>query len=114
MSISKQKAGSTLYVTVKDKSGNSSKTKMVVKDVTAPAAPKLNAITSKSTTVTGTAERYAIIYVKVGSKTIGKGKALSTGKFSVKISKQKKGTTLTVTVVDKSGNTSKATKYTAK
>lgn len=73
-----------------------------------PAAPKMNAVSDQSTSVTGTAEANTTVYVKVGNKTLGSSKANSKGAFSVKIPKQKAGTQLAVTAQDAAKNTSKA------
>ncbi|PGZ95539.1 hypothetical protein COE51_19770, partial [Bacillus pseudomycoides] len=68
---------------VKDSAGNYSPyTTVTVQDKTAPLAPKVNAITDKNTEVTGTAEANTLVYVKVGSTIIGRGKTDATGKFS--------------------------------
>lgn len=108
---SAQKAGTTLTVTATDKDKNVSKaTKKTVADKTAPGVPKVNNIKSSSTTVTGTAEKNATVYVKVGSKVIGSNEAQSSGKFSVKISKQKAKTKVYVYAADKAGNVGKSTK----
>lgn len=113
--IKKQKAGTTLYITSVDSAKRSSKTvKVVVKDKIAPTTPKVNTVTSKTTTVKGKAEKGSIVTVKAKSKTIGKSKVNSKGSFSVKIKKQKAGTTLYVTAKDNAGNTSKAKKVTVK
>ncbi|RPJ95900.1 peptidase S8 [Rummeliibacillus sp. TYF005] len=113
--IKKQKAGAKLYITAVDSAKRSSKiVKVTVKDKIAPSTPKVNTVTSKSTTVKGKAEKGSTVTVKVKSKTIGKAKANSKGSFSVKIKKQKAGTVLYVTAKDKAGNTSKAKKVTVK
>ncbi|WP_020153680.1 Ig-like domain-containing protein, partial [Caldibacillus debilis] len=71
---------------------------------------KVSTVGDNATKVTGKTEAGATVYVKAGSKQIGKGTANSKGDFSIKISKQKAGTTLTVYAVDKAGNKSKETK----
>ncbi|WP_139891364.1 Ig-like domain-containing protein [Bacillus sp. D386] len=107
--IKKQKAGTSLSVTASDKAGNISKAKTVkVADKTAPSAPSVNAVSDKSTTVTGKTEAGAKVTVKAGSKTLGTATANSKGNYTVKIKKQKAGTSLSVTAKDKAGNTSKA------
>ncbi|MBV7507557.1 hypothetical protein KW850_20210 [Bacillus sp. sid0103] len=105
-----QKAGTKVIVTVKDAAGNVSVAKsVIVIDKTAPLAPKIKT-TVKSTTkeVTGTAEAYSTITIKVGSKVIGTAEADSKGNFKVKIKAQKKKTVLSVTATDKAKNVSKA------
>ncbi|MED4230128.1 Ig-like domain-containing protein [Priestia megaterium] len=109
VSIAKQKAGSKLAVTAKDAHENTSgEAQVIVQDKTAPAAPKVNAVSDSSTAVTGTTESNATVYVKAGSKVVGKSKATSKGTFSVKIPKQKAGTKLSIVVQDTANNTSKA------
>jgi large repetitive protein len=108
-----QKAGTILLVTATDKAGNVSKsTQVIVKDKTAPSAPKVNKVTARSTTVTGKTEAYATVYVKSGSRVIGTATASKSGNFTVKIAKQKKGTILYIYAKDKGGNTSKSVKMT--
>ncbi|MCR2821442.1 Ig-like domain-containing protein [Lederbergia panacisoli] len=110
-----QKAGTVLSITATDKAGNvSAVRKITVVDKTAPAAPKVNKVTIKSTSVSGKAEANSTVYVKVGSKVIASGKAGKTGSFSIKVKKQKSGTILYVYAKDKAGNTGKATKVTVK
>ncbi|WP_374226373.1 Ig-like domain-containing protein [Bacillus sp. sid0103] len=110
VTIPVQKAGTKVIVTVKDAAGNVSVAKsVIVIDKTAPLAPKIKT-TVKSTTkeVTGTAEAYSTITIKVGSKVIGTAEADSKGNFKVKIKAQKKKTVLSVTATDKAKNVSKA------
>ncbi|MED3650658.1 S8 family serine peptidase [Heyndrickxia sporothermodurans] len=117
LKIPKQKAGTVLYLTATDAAGNKSKaTKITVKkaDTTPPKPPKVNAITSKSTKLTGKAEKGAKLTLKKGSKVIATGKATSKSTFSLKIPKQKKGTILYLIATDAAGNKSKATKITVK
>jgi len=105
---SKQKAGTTLTVYAKDKAGNQSGGKSFkVIDKTAPGVPTVNKVTTKSTTVTGKAEKSSTIYLYNGKKKIGKVTVDSKGNYKIKISKQKKGTTLKVYAQDKAGNKSK-------
>jgi cell wall-associated protease len=113
--ISKKKAGSALYVSAKDKAGNTGKAaKVTVKDKTAPGAPKVNEVNDKATKVTGKAEIGSSVTVKYSNKNIGTAKADSKGNFSIKISKKKAGSALYVSAKDKAGNTGKATKVTVK
>lgn len=115
LNISRQKAGTVISVTAKDKAENASKAKAVtVLDKTPPPAPKVNTVTNKSTAVKGKTEANAAITVKAGKKTIGTGKADKKGAFSVKIKKQKANTVIAVTAKDKAGNTSKASKFKVK
>ncbi len=108
--IAKQKAGTKLLITAKDTAKNVSAAKTVtVLDKTAPSAPKVNAITSKTKAVTGKTEANAMVTVKVNNKTLGSSKANSKGAFNVTIKAQKKGITISITARDKANNTSKAT-----
>ncbi|MCM3118099.1 Ig-like domain-containing protein [Neobacillus sp. MER 74] len=103
--ISKQKAGTTISVTATDKVGNVSAPKSLkVVDKTPPAIQSVNKVTSKSKTVTGSAEKYASVKIYRGSTLIGKGSVNSNGKFSVAIKTQKANTYLKVYVIDKAGN----------
>ncbi|TDL32009.1 glycosyl hydrolase family protein [Jeotgalibacillus sp. S-D1] len=113
--IPKQKAGTIIKVTAKDAAGNTSDTATVsVVDKTAPPAPKVKNVDSKSVSVTGKAEANAKITVKAGKKVLGTSKADRKGNFKVKIPKQKQSTVLHVTATDAENNTSKATKVTVK
>ncbi|WP_311735995.1 Ig-like domain-containing protein [Peribacillus frigoritolerans] len=113
--ISKKKAGSALYVSAKDKAGNTGKAaKVTVKDKTAPGTPKVNEVNDKATKVTGKAEIGSTVTVKYSNKNIGTAKADSKGNFSIKISKKKAGSALYVSAKDKAGNTGKAAKVTVK
>lgn len=107
--IPKQKENAVLYVTVQDGYKESSETKVTVIDVIPPASPKAKAISDKSTSITGTTEAKAEVVAKVKGKQIAKAKADAKGKFTLKIKKQKAGTTVVVTATDAAGNTSKGT-----
>lgn len=109
------KAGTVVYATANDKAGNySPSAKTVVIDKTAPRAPSIQTVTSRSTKITGKSEAYSKVFVKSGSKVIGTTTASKSGSFSIKIAKQKKGKVLYAYSKDKAGNTSKATKITIK
>lgn len=84
--------------------------KVIQRDITPPKIPSIKKVTSKTTTILGMAESGSTVYVYKGNKVIGKGVTTSTGKYSVKIAKQKKGTTLTVYAKDKAGNKSSGKK----
>lgn len=110
-----QKAGSTLYVTAKDASGNVSSAKSTkVLDRVAPSKPKVYSVDSNDKVVKGKAEAGSTITIKKGSSVLGTGKVSSKGNFSVKIKVQKKGTVLYVTATDKSKNVSSRTKVTVR
>ncbi|WP_142317384.1 Ig-like domain-containing protein [Bacillus sp. AFS017336] len=105
--ISKQKSGATVIVTATDKAGNVSANKSLkVLDKTAPAVPTVNKVTTKSRTVTGSAEKYATVKIYRGSTLIGQATVNSSGRFSVSIKAQSANTSLKVYAVDKSGNKS--------
>ncbi|MFB7304327.1 Ig-like domain-containing protein [Heyndrickxia sporothermodurans] len=95
--IKAQKAGTKLSVTATDKAKNVSKAKNVT--VQTPT-PTVNTVKSSSTKVTGKAKAGSTVYVKAGSKTLGHAKASKSGKYTVKIKKQKAGKTLTVYAVE--------------
>lgn len=105
--IPTQKAGTKLYITVKDKYGYTSKERVVVVvDRIPPAAPIVNSITSKSKVITGKAEANSTVIAYVGSKKIGSSKADKYGKYTIKITPKKAGTSIKVIAVDGAGNKS--------
>lgn len=107
INISKQKAGTTIAVYAVDRSGNQSASKTVkVIDKTAPAAPTVNKISSKTSIVTGKGEKGALIFIYNGKNKIGQGSVDSNGNYKVKIKVQKKGSALTIYAQDKAGNKS--------
>ncbi|MFT8709588.1 MAG: Ig-like domain-containing protein [Sporolactobacillus sp.] len=83
----------------------------IVKDVTAPSAPRLNAVNDSALSVSGTAEAGSTV-------TIGNGKmtwnvvADNNGSFSVTVPAQAEGTILTATAKDAAGNISGASSVT--
>ncbi|MFF2591028.1 Ig-like domain-containing protein [Peribacillus butanolivorans] len=104
--IAKQKAGTTIVVYAKDTSGNKSGSKKVkVIDKTAPSVPTVNTVYDNATVITGKAESNAKVYATVGSKKIGETTAKN-GQYTIKIAKQKAGTTIVVSAKDTSGNKS--------
>lgn len=86
--------------------------KVIERDTTPPAAPKVNKVSNKDTYVTGTTEAKAKVTVKAGTKVLGSATADSKGYFKIKISKQKAGTTLLIYAEDSSHNRSSYTKTT--
>ncbi|MBS4175229.1 Ig-like domain-containing protein [Bacillus sp. FJAT-49736] len=107
--IAKLSAGTKIKVTATDEAGNVSvASTTTVIDKTAPNAPKVNKVTIKSKSVTGTTEKDAIVQVYNKKKLLGEAKANSKGKFNVKIKAQKTGTSLTIVAKDKAGNKSKS------
>ncbi|WP_282173963.1 Ig-like domain-containing protein [Cytobacillus firmus] len=111
--IPMQKAGTIIEVTAQDIAGNVSPiTQAVVKDKTAPSAPKLNSITDFDNQITGSAEQGAIVLAKVSGKEIGRSEADVSGQFSIDIEKQPAGSTIEVIAIDKAGNASASAKVT--
>lgn len=112
VAIPAQKAGTKLSVTAKDSAGNTSSAATVtVVDVIAPSKPTINKVDDNDLKVTGKAEAYSTISVKVGTTSIGTATTNSAGAYSVSIKAQRKGTTLSVTAKDKAGNTSAKSTY---
>ncbi|MCE4049536.1 Ig-like domain-containing protein [Bacillus sp. Au-Bac7] len=105
--IAKQKAGTYLTVYAEDAAHNKSNSVSIkVADKTAPGAPSAKTVTSKSTSISGSAEKGATVYVYRGSKYLGKATVSSNGTYKVKLRKQKKGTSLKLYAKDKAGNKS--------
>ncbi|WP_230931934.1 Ig-like domain-containing protein [Priestia sp. TSO9] len=105
VTIPKQTPGVKLAVTAKDAANNYSSNTFVTVSAaqTKPVLPTVNTLTEKSTAVTGTGEKNASIYIKVGGKIIASGKIDGNGKFSVKIPAQKAGTEVTAVLQNKVG-----------
>ena len=113
--ITKKKAGTKIILKAKDAAGNySSGRTMTVVDKTPPAAPKVNKVTSKTTKVTGTAEKNGTVKVYRGSTHLKTATVNAKGSYSLAIKAQKKGTVLSVYAYDKAKNKSKPTKVTVK
>ncbi|WP_455675673.1 Ig-like domain-containing protein [Pradoshia sp.] len=113
--IAKKKAGTKIVVKARDAAGNySTGITKVVTDKTPPAAPKVNKVTSKTTKVTGTAEKNATVKIYRGSTHLKTATVNSKGSYTLSIKAQKKGTVLSVYAYDKAKNKSKATKVTVK
>ena len=106
VSIPKQKAGTKVTVTATDYAGNTSAAKeMTVKDVTAPSTPTVNAVYDHATVITGKAETNAKVYAMVGRNKIGEATAKNSA-YSIKVAKQKAGTSILVYAADVAGNKS--------
>jgi putative cell wall-binding protein len=104
--IEVQKAGTVLTVIAVDSSGNQSEgTNTSVLDKTAPAAPSINDVSTKSLFVTGTAEPGATVSVAIGTEKYN-GQADGSGNYSVSIPVQQAGTSISVTAMDAAGNVS--------
>ncbi|MEH7348155.1 Ig-like domain-containing protein [Gottfriedia acidiceleris] len=107
--IAKQKQGTKINVYIVDTAGiRSGDRYTTVIDKIPPAAPTVNKITSKSTSITGKTEASATVSAYNGSKLIGSAKADSKGNFKIKIKAQKKGSTIKVYAVDAAKNKSAA------
>ncbi|MFC7373255.1 Ig-like domain-containing protein [Fictibacillus iocasae] len=115
-SIKNQAAGLTLRVFAADASGNiSEKTEKVIADKTPPVRPVISTtITTKTTTVSGTAEKNSIVTLKAGKHVIGTKKADAYGKFKIIIKPQKSRTVIFGTAKDAAGNVSSPYKVTVK
>ncbi|WP_143256306.1 Ig-like domain-containing protein [Priestia aryabhattai] len=98
---------------MKGQGGYSTYTKLFVQTDLAPAAAKVNAISSQDTKLTGSAEPNSTIYIKVWPDIMATGKTNNAGNFSITVPKQKSGTLLHV-LVKGQGGYSKYTKLTVK
>ncbi|MCO0601163.1 Ig-like domain-containing protein, partial [Peribacillus butanolivorans] len=106
INIAKQKAGTSISVYAVDLAGNKSVSKTVkVLDKTAPSIPTVNAVYDNATVISGKAETNAKVYAMVGSKKIGEATAKN-GAYTIKIAKQKAGTSISVYATDTSVNKS--------
>jgi large repetitive protein len=104
----KLKAGTVLTVYAADQAGNqSSGATMKVLDKTAPRSPSVNKLTHKSKAVYGKAERGSTVYLYKGSKYINKAKVDSKSDYKMRMSPQKKGSTISLYVKDQAGNKSR-------
>ncbi|WP_396126155.1 Ig-like domain-containing protein [Anaerobacillus sp. CMMVII] len=107
LSIPVQNAGAIISVKAKDSTGNTSATRTVTVTRVAPNLPVVNAVNNKATSVTGKTEKYAMISVKIGTKTYS-SKADANGNFKVSIPIQNAETPLSITAKDSSGAVSYA------
>ncbi|MBM7690730.1 cell wall-associated protease [Peribacillus deserti] len=104
--ISKQAAGTALYVKVVGETGNeSAAASIIVTDKTAPAAPTVNEISDSAVQITGKAEPGASVEAKADGK-VWKGFADKYSHFMIAIPKQKAGTRVDITAADSYGNKS--------
>nr|WP_232299087.1 Ig-like domain-containing protein [Bacillus cereus] len=109
ITIPKQAEGTSIQVVQKVNGSTSPATTVQVKDVTAPTAPKVNPVTDNDTKVKGTGEPNTTVSVKVNGQEIGNGTVDEKGNYTVDIPKQANGTAVSVTLTDRSGNTSPET-----
>lgn len=104
--IAKQKPGTAIAVYAVDAAKNKSATATVkVADKTAPAMPAVNQVKDNALAITGKAESNAKIYAYNGKVKLGEAVAKS-GAFSIKIAKQKAGSSITIYAVDAAKNKS--------
>ncbi|MBK3496290.1 S8 family serine peptidase [Viridibacillus sp. YIM B01967] len=108
--IKKQAANTQLAIYIKDSNGNSSTVQSLkVLDKTPPGKPKVNKLTSQATYVSGTAEPFSTIQMQKGKTVLSKTTAKASGKFTLKIKKQKKNSTFDFYAIDQAHNRSKST-----
>jgi hypothetical protein len=112
----KVKKNGTYLILATDRAGNkiTKKIKITNIDKAAPKKPIVNKVSKNTKSITGKAEKLSTIYLYKDGKFMTKKTTSSKGKFSLKISKQKKGTKLTAYTKDKAGNKSKPVKVIVK
>ncbi|MEH7012544.1 Ig-like domain-containing protein [Neobacillus niacini] len=111
--IELQKAGTVLTINVANAEGKVSEAvSITVSDLTAPNAPIVNPFTAHDKIVSGTTEGNATVTVKRNGIVIGTKQASENGYFYLEIGKQKKGSILTVSASDETGNVSAERKVT--
>lgn len=90
-----------------------SKEKVIqVKDVTAPDAPVVNAISADDKVVSGTGEASTTAIAKVNGQEIGRAKVAENGKFQIAIPQQAENAVVSVTLEDAANNISDAVEKT--
>ncbi|MGD6794184.1 Ig-like domain-containing protein [Metabacillus indicus] len=102
----KPEARKPLFIySVSEQGKRSPLTKIKIADKTAPSAPTVKKLSSRSKFVSGKSEQGATVYVYKDQTLLGKQKVTHrTGVYKVKISSQKKGTVLSVHAIDAAGN----------
>lgn len=109
ITIEKQTAGTKIAVTATDAANNqSAATEVTVIDVTAPKAPSINSVNDNDLVITGTAEAGSTVVATVNGIKIGEAKALFGGTYTMDITKQTAGSTISITATDAAGNISLA------
>ncbi|WP_281198504.1 Ig-like domain-containing protein, partial [Staphylococcus felis] len=79
------KGGETIKVTLTDEAGNQSEaTSTTVEDQTAPEAPTVDPVTSKTTVITGTGEAGSTVTVTFPDGTTATGTVNGEGRYEVK------------------------------
>lgn len=107
VSLSRQKAGTSLWVSLTDSSGNQSeKIRVIVKDVTPPVVYEIAEFTDKSKYLFGRAEPYTTILIKKKGTIVAETTMDEETNFSIPLSSQSAGTVLSIYAVDRSGNQS--------
>lgn len=97
-------------ITVTDAAGNATKKSGVVKDVIAPAKPKVTTkVKTTTVTIKGKAEAGSRVTVYKNNKALASAKATSKGQFTLKIKAQKANTKLVFKAKDASKNVSAGT-----
>src|SRR5699024_129561 len=112
------KGDEELLISAMDGNGNiSDSITTTVKDITAPAAPTVNEVTSEDTTIGGTAEPGSTVTVTFPDGTTATGTADNQGNYTIEIPSDVKldgGENIIVTSKDKDGNTSEEATTTVK
>ena len=101
--IPKQKVSTKINLVARDSAGNYSKYTSKIVSQKRPQAPNVNMIKAIDKKVTGTAEGNSLVYVKVGSTIIGRGKTDATGHFTVAVPAQTSGTKVSVVIKNSKG-----------
>lgn len=87
----------------------------LVRDVIPPAKVKITTkVTTKTGIIKGKAEKYSTVFIKKGKKVLKSKEVYGSGKFSIKIPKQKKNTVLYVYARDGAKNVGKSVKIVVK
>ncbi len=100
-----QNHGTAIYITVKDAAQLQSTEKKIVVTRVAPNIPVVNTVNNTDAVATGKTEKYAIVNVKIATKTYS-AKADAYGNYKVSIPIQNSGTSISITARDSAGNTS--------
>lgn len=109
----KLKSG-TYYVKVKKYGSNTGAYSLRMKELTPPAAPKVNTLTRNSTRVTGKAEPASTVTVYTGKTLLGKATTDRNGNYSVTIKAQRAGNNVIIYATDVAGNRSVGSKVIVK
>ncbi|AQY49733.1 hypothetical protein PWEIH_01912 [Listeria weihenstephanensis FSL R9-0317] len=110
--IAKPKAGIIAEATSVKDGITSAKATTTVLDITAPDAPKIDAMTDKATAIKGTAEANATVQLYANNTLIGNTKADQNGNYTLAAGPYAAGTKISATATDAAGNTSSKTEIT--